>query len=510
MPTAATRDNMIKINLSLEKGNENLYTIVKEYIKTEKNKKGEPKMETKTFHDHDYFSRKSYADLIRKLIIENDKFKRESATDAFVLAINAPWGSGKTQFLKQLTTTLTETGKQDIEFTVINYNAWAYNFWDNSFEVLMNKLFSAQKIKAVADKEGFYDSDYYKKLKACANAVSMGLTKNLPEGDELLAEAGINYKEVNERYIFPDLKNFTESVIAFKQMLTEYVGLNADRRRTVIMIDELDRCAPDLVLKTLEVIKHVFDIEGLTFVLAVDIQQVSTSLKTIYGRDLDTPGFLSRFFDYILNLPRPSLDMLIKKHVNESIFADEIKEGLLNHMIQVSTRFKLSPRELDTIFSNFQIFVNFNLQDCRRTNTRVNYFSLICMKYKRPDIYKKIQAGEFHTVADDPIIADCQFTKTFLELLSANVLLVDYLFRVGDRDLRLFAMDHAIGHQLVCRYRDPVTKRIFEEDFREGDSLANFFTYNDLYQWNQICEVYTNIEYIFKKLESVGSSEIDG
>lgn len=467
-------------------------------------------MDTKTFNDHDYFSRKSYADLIKKLITENDKFKRESATEAFVLAINAPWGSGKTQFLKQLTTSLADTRRRDVEFTVINYNAWAYDFWDNSFEVLMNKLFSAKTVKAISENEDFYDSDYFKKLKACANAVSMGLTKTLPEGDALLAEAGINYQEVNDKYIFPDLKNFTESVIEFKKLLTQYVGVNADRRRTVIMIDELDRCAPELVLTTLEVIKHVFDIEGLTFVLAVDIQQISTSLKTIYGQDLDAPGYLSRFFDYILNLPRPSLEMLIRKHVDESIFADEIKEGLLNHMIQVAKRFHLSPRELDTVFSNFQIFVNFNLRDCRRTNTRVNYFSLICMKYKRPDIYKKIQAGEFACVADDPVIADCQFTKTFQELLSTNVLLVDYLFRVGDRDLRLFTMDHAGGDQLICRYRDPVTKRIFEEDFREGDSLANFFTYNDLYHWNQICEVYTTTEYIFKKLESVGSSEIEG
>ena len=44
----------------------------------------------------------------------------------------------------------------------------------------------------------------------------------------------------------------------------------AEKISVVFLIDDLDRCLPENVLKTLESIKLFLDVEGFAFVLAVD------------------------------------------------------------------------------------------------------------------------------------------------------------------------------------------------------------------------------------------------
>jgi len=50
-----------------------------------------------------------------------------------------------------------------------------------------------------------------------------------------------------------------------------------------ILIDELDRCRPTYAIELLENIKHLFDIEGLYFIIATDSTQLSYSINAVYG-----------------------------------------------------------------------------------------------------------------------------------------------------------------------------------------------------------------------------------
>ena len=53
----------------------------------------------------------------------------------------------------------------------------------------------------------------------------------------------------------------------------------------------------------LETIKHVFDVDGLVFVLAVNRGQLDRSAKTLYGEFNDPESYFQRFFDVELRLP---------------------------------------------------------------------------------------------------------------------------------------------------------------------------------------------------------------
>ena len=92
---------------------------------------------------------------------------------------------------------------------------------------------------------------------------------------------------------FKDYMEFKDAISDFKESLE---GIVNNQRKIVIIIDELDRCKPTFAVQLLEIVKHLFDIKGITFIFMLDIEQLSHSIKTIYGQEMDVTGYLCRFF----------------------------------------------------------------------------------------------------------------------------------------------------------------------------------------------------------------------
>ncbi|EIF6296136.1 hypothetical protein LFJ66_000884 [Clostridium perfringens] len=80
-----------------------------------------------------------------------------------------------------------------------------------------------------------------------------------------------------------------------KKNLIEYQKLI--NKKIIIFIDELDRCKPTYSIEILETIKHLFNLENYVFITSLDKEQLSYSIKTVYGQDMDSDGYLRRFFD---------------------------------------------------------------------------------------------------------------------------------------------------------------------------------------------------------------------
>lgn len=76
-----------------------------------------------------------------------------------------------------------------------------------------------------------------------------------------------------------------------------------DKGPLVIFIDELDRCRPDYAIKFLERIKLLFGVEGVVFVLMLDVAQLKEAIKGIYGTGFDASKYLNKFINlfFILN-----------------------------------------------------------------------------------------------------------------------------------------------------------------------------------------------------------------
>lgn len=72
-----------------------------------------------------------------------------------------------------------------------------------------------------------------------------------------------------------------------------------------IFIDELDRCRPNYAIEVLENIKHLFGVPGVYFVVATASEQLSHSVKAVYGQSFDSPNYLKRFFDQTYTMQDP-------------------------------------------------------------------------------------------------------------------------------------------------------------------------------------------------------------
>ncbi len=71
---------------------------------------------------------------------------------------------------------------------------------------------------------------------------------------------------------------------------------------TVVCVDELDRCRPDYAIGFLETTKHIFEVEGVIFLLAVNFSELANSVSALYGTEFDAQQYLRRFVDHVLHL----------------------------------------------------------------------------------------------------------------------------------------------------------------------------------------------------------------
>ena len=85
-----------------------------------------------------------------------------------------------------------------------------------------------------------------------------------------------NFDQINS---FDDLaKEITtieEKKIAFNKLVDEILG---DKKRLILIIDELDRCKPTFAVEMLEIIKHFYTNEKITIIVSTNNSELSNSV----------------------------------------------------------------------------------------------------------------------------------------------------------------------------------------------------------------------------------------
>ena len=89
------------------------------------------------------------------------------------------------------------------------------------------------------------------------------------------------------------------------QDMADTVSKSRGNRPLIVVIDELDRCRPSYAVELLEVAKHLFAVDHIVFVLAINRSELAHSIKALYGGDFDAVGYLRQFFDVDFRLPDP-------------------------------------------------------------------------------------------------------------------------------------------------------------------------------------------------------------
>ncbi len=246
----------------------------------------------------------------------------------YVLNVNAEWGAGKTYFLKRWQHSIQKN------HPVVYIDAWQQDYSDDPLLTVVSSIISQLQDqhgspgdvtihKAARGLLGFFKIAAPFVTKAVVkkfSGIGLGeLADELKEEDDFDMAAsevagkvvdGLLKDHASKKMAIEDFKK------AIKKWAAEIKEATTLEPPVFIFIDELDRCRPTYAIEMLEVIKHLFDMEGVVFVIATDTQQLQHAIKVIYGAGFDASTYLGRFFnrritlkcgairDYVQNLPQ--------------------------------------------------------------------------------------------------------------------------------------------------------------------------------------------------------------
>jgi hypothetical protein len=324
-----------------------------------------------TFDDHDKLALKPFSQkLERFLIVEHDFVE-----GGLVIALNGSFGAGKTTFLSMWKSDLDKRKEADSAIPKpIILNAWESDFCGDPLLSIVNAL-----IKAAGADESTKEAAG--RLRDAAKDVGwfvIGMTNDLASHwtglDPVSAGELAESKKQGRLPKIPDFVSLyeerTKSLLKLKDALREVFG--GDRPKAFLFVDELDRCRPDYAINYLETIKHVFDIHGLVFVLAVDYDQLECSAKALFGLNLKFSDYFRKFAQRMIALPEPDESKLqnLAVHYIKCYLEKEGKRvslmgqhgNRLENMVQLIRALKMPPRQVQETFRIIGHTVEGNLE----------------------------------------------------------------------------------------------------------------------------------------------------
>jgi hypothetical protein len=351
------------------------------------------------FEIDDSLDRKKFVENIMNVIEKWNNLKHEN--DSLVISLDAPWGSGKSYLINMWKNWLLSKENEDKKFRITYYNAWENDDNDNAFIPLVYKL---QDLEAYRENDNIAENlkEISKSfLKSCGLALLKdAVKKSIGESTAEILCNGIDGAGETDKIqdFFSKYRKYINEKDKFKEALKVLIPIDG---KLIIFIDELDRCRPTFAIETLEIIKHYFNQKNIVFVFAIDLEQLSYSISTMYGAGMDSAGYLRRFFDFNIRIPSGNLYDYIKPFYT-SYYENVTNEGEFSEMlVNIFSKLNLSLRDIDKIFNNFTVFylyyeAHFNfLPETRVVKVMEVYLYFITLKYKFPDVYSLIINRDF-------------------------------------------------------------------------------------------------------------------
>ncbi|MDK0684670.1 P-loop NTPase fold protein [Clostridium perfringens] len=343
----------------------------------------------------------------RRIIAENLTKIIASQNNSIVISLDSEWGTGKTTFVTMWKNMLDSDENYNSKFKTLYFNAWENDYIKDPLLAIFSEM-----EKQIHEEDSDFEKNLNKvksKLKPFGKAVVSTGVKLVTAG--ILNLDGINLGNFNEQELIKLSEKLGELSIKeisvdktirakFKEEMSSYQ--KEIDKKIIFFIDELDRCRPTFAIELLEVIKHLFNIENIIFILSIDKEQLSHSVTTIYGQGADTLGYLRRFFDLDYKLPKINLEayinnknIIFENKYNTILFQTFIKEIFINE--------KFSLRDIDKAYYYIGLLIplieEFN-KKCEYNQTYIAvisylYATLIAIKIKKPNLYKQVIDKEY-------------------------------------------------------------------------------------------------------------------
>lgn len=316
-----------------------------------------------------------------------------------VIALDAPWGEGKTWFARHWAAQLKVDG-----YRVGCIDAFENDYVEDPFLLLAAEVRRLSSVNAsLAKRIGDQAAKVGKALVPMAAKMTINFvgktvgTEDLAgEWSNQVAKAAEKGADVAQAWVKRRIEQHDkerDSMRAFHQEL-EAFAKDGDEKPAVIIIDELDRCQPAFAVRLLERIKHYFDVPNLVFVLVMNRRQLETAVKGVYGAETDAATYLGKFLHLSLSLPRiRSWELNTHKHFMRG-FVDHVlkrytyddQDSELSYLLTAwAEGFHLSLREIERVCALCFLAP-------RRQLGLLTF--LVALRVKYPEVFEGIQRDE--------------------------------------------------------------------------------------------------------------------
>lgn len=407
-------------------------------------------------------------------ILEQEKYIENGTSKVY--SISAEFGIGKTFFCQRLRDVLSQDS-----IPVSMLNIWKMDFYENP---LVPLLINLQKTYAQYSAAPGIFPNPTKLLNAFKTIVAgISIEANAPlfgkiviDGEKMVNCHENLKKNTKDNSIYTEYEQFEEELNKLKSFLENWA--KEAEKPIVIIIDELDRCRPDYAVKTLEILKHFFDIPGFVFVLAIDEEQLKNSVETLFGtKNFD--GYKRKFINNSFILPAPDkvkfTDFLyeksglatvikqIEENKKDLVFKTVLKDMEMRHMthdpkLQKEREYNKSQTSEEIIkryFSAYSIWFKFSLRQMEQVCDRLVLFSkyilnrdelyspdlavfLTCLHEFNLEIYNKLRSSSNKVYGQHGGLLKHIYNTSKTDASIARIVYkdeADTMFDILDRDL---------------------------------------------------------------------------
>jgi energy-coupling factor transporter ATP-binding protein EcfA2 len=257
-----------------------------------------------------------------------DLIGRAHDSGPFVIAIDAPYGSGKSTFVEMLRGVLRQR-----DYFSVQFNAWDVDYATDPLVAIIAALDS--EIKA----SDFAPSGLKTALKSVKNVATAISKRSILAGIKIATFGALELDKEVEKIAadlaaesssdliaeFHNQENLKSKFRSSMVNIVQNIRKGGKKGALIFFIDELDRCRPDFAMSLLERIKHLFDVPDVVFVLSIDKRQLTSATAAVYGQGIDAEEYLRKFIDIDFGLPRaktkPFVEMAIVRCGLSEIFA---------------------------------------------------------------------------------------------------------------------------------------------------------------------------------------------
>ena len=370
--------------------------------------------------------------LSRKGDVDNLSLLLRNMTSPIVMSVNAPWGHGKTTFLEMLHADLKLNNCNSVFFS-----AWETDFANDPLLAFLGEINKEIERLVTGDEEKNKAWDSAKKagahiLKKGMPALVKLATAGIIDVDKILEDEVVKLSESLSKDLIDEYSKNKGAISEFKENLRKILtGENGESENLYIFVDELDRCRPTYAIELLERIKHLLDIEGLVFVLAMDKEQLSHSVKAIYGNDFESKGYLKRFIDIEYALPNSELDAFID-NLYKTFGFDQFFEKRKKYI-----EFQYDYHHLKKVFKLIAKANRYSLREVEQIIARINL--VIHSTNENTYIYPALLT--FLLVAKD---SNSDVYREFISPSSTPEKAIDYLYSMVPEQERLESFECAL------------------------------------------------------------------